>query len=100
MKRFNEFGIVSETKAFKGDRIDIEKVLNKEIKVIAFKIEPSKYPKPGCEECLYLQIEHKDELRVIFSASGYLINAIKKVSEDDFPFLTTIVKEEKRFEFT
>jgi hypothetical protein len=100
MKQFKQLGITVEAKAFKGDKITIDNILNKEIKVIAYRIEPSKFPKEGREECLYLQIEYRDELRVIFSVSQYLMTAIGRVEKGDFPFLTTIIKQDKRYEFT
>lgn len=46
MNQFKNFNIHAELNSFTGDKIKIEKVLNREIKVLDFKIEDSKI-KPG-----------------------------------------------------
>ena len=99
-KNFKDFGIKTETKQFIGDKIKLDKVLNKEIIVHAFKIGPSKYNDKGNKECLHLQIEFKDEKHVLFSGSGNLMNMIKRVHDDCFPFKATIVKNSEMLEFT
>jgi len=97
MKAFKDFGIVSEARAFVGDKIKIAKLLNTTIEVHAFKIENSKV---NSRLCLYLQIEHKGEKKVVFTGSTVLIDQIQKVPEDGFPFRTIIVQEDERYSFT
>lgn len=98
MKQFKDLGITSSAKNFVGEKIKIERLLNKEIIVMAFRIEPSKYQQQG--KCLWMQIEIAGEKRVLFSASGILIEMISKVPDDGFPFKTTIVKINDHFEFS
>lgn len=96
MTAFADFGIKAvESKALLGEKLKIEKVFNTPVEVLDFRIEPSKVTKGNC---LYLQIEYKGELRVIFTGSVVLLDAIVKVPK--FPFTTTIVKENERYEFT
>jgi hypothetical protein len=96
MKKFNELGVVSTLKSLTGDKIKIARVLNKEIIVSDFRIEQSKYD----GECLYLQIELEKDKRVVFTGSKGLIEAIKQIRATDFPFSTTIVENNDRYEFS
>lgn len=100
MKQFKEFGIETPVITFEGDKISPENVLNKDITVIGYKIEDSKFKEKGNGKCLNLQIEYKGEKRVMFSGSGYLMAAIQKVGKDDFPFTTVIIKKNKSFQFS
>jgi len=95
-KRFSDFGIKPESKAFIGPSIEIQDIINQEIEVLDFRIEPSKHPKKEGDECLYLQIRYEGQLRVVFSGSVYLQQMIRKVPrEGGFPFLVTIIKEKE-----
>jgi len=100
MKRFSEMNIEVELKSFTGDKIKIEKILNKDIIIHDYDIRESKYKEKGNGQCLHLQLEIGGEKRVLFSGSTYLMDLIKKVNDDDFPFITTIVKEGEYFKFT
>lgn len=99
MRHFKDFGIKPASKSFVGDKIKIERVLNREIIIHDFKIEDSKYER-GCKKCLHLQISIADTKHVVFTGSAVLMELIEKVPEDYFPFSTTIKKENDRFEFT
>lgn len=96
MKKFTDFNIQVASKSFTGDKIKISKILNKEITIHEFKIENSKFH----GECLYLQIEHKNERCVIFTGSTTLINQIRQVPQEGFPFQTTIIEQDERYLFT
>lgn len=98
MKKFSELGIKPTSKNFIGDKIKISKVLNREIVILAFKIDDSKYPKNKSGKCLCLHIELDDEKRIIFTGSDVLIETIQLVPEDCFPFLATIIREGERME--
>jgi hypothetical protein len=99
MKTFKEFGIKAESQSFTGDKIKISRVLNKEITVHDYKIEDSKYG--DNKKCLSLQIEFDGEKRVIFTGSNVLMNMIQAVPRDGgFPFKTTIIKDDERYEFS
>lgn len=101
MNKFSDLGITAESKAFTGDKIKIERVLNREIVIHEFKIEPSKLDgNKGNGFCLYLQISIGDIKYLIMTGSGYLQEMIKKVPQDKFPITTTIVKDNERYIFT
>ena len=100
MKSFKELNIKPTKQQFVGDKIKIMKVLNTEIIVNAFKIEKSQYPKAKAENVMTLQITHQAENKIIFTGSNVLIDQIKQVPEDAFPFKTTIIKNGEHYEFT
>lgn len=97
MKKFSDLGITTDINSFTGDKIKISKILNIPIIVHDFKIEKSKH---NTGDCLYLQISIEKEKRVVFTGSTVLIDTIKKVPKEEFPFQTTIIKQTEYFEFT
>jgi len=99
MNRFKDFGIKTELQSFTGDKIKMDRILNREITVHDFRIEDSKYGN-GNNKCLYMQISIGETKHVVFTGSVALIDTIQKVPKEKFPFATTIVKENERFEFT
>lgn len=99
MKQFSQFNIKPITKTFTGDKIKIDRVLNKRITVVTYKIEKSKFEK-GNGNRLCLQIEVDGTSRIIFTGSTILMDMIEQVPKTNFPFTTTIVRESERFEFT
>jgi hypothetical protein len=103
MYKFSQFDIKPIEREFEGDKIRMEKILNREIIIHDFKIEDSKikeFKEKGNEKCLYLQIAYKNEMYIIFTSSGSLMQVIQQIPRDKFPFTTTIIKENQRFEFT
>ncbi len=97
MKRFSDFA--EEARPLDGEKIKIEKVLDREIAIIGYKIGDSKYKESNSPRCLTLQFEFNKERRVLFSGSGVLIEQIEKYG-DEIPFLTTIQKIDKYYTFT
>lgn len=101
MKKFKDFGIESTSKAFVGTKIEVDNILNIEIAVHEFRIVDSKYDKiKGNGKCLHLQISIGTIKHVVFTGSGFLMDAIQQVPKDGFPFTTKIIKDNKRFQFT
>lgn len=101
MNEFKEFTITKTSKVFEGSKINMSKYLDQKIIVYAYKIEDSKcFKDRGTCKCLHLQISLNDEKHIIFTSSRYLIDDIKQIPEDKFPFSTTIVMENKMFKFT
>lgn len=98
MHNFKDFNIKPKINNFIGEKIQVQKLFNLPIKVFAFKIEPSKQ-KTGTE-LLTLQIEKSGEKRIVFTGSTVLIDQIKRVPEDKFPFMTTIKGDNDYYEFT
>lgn len=100
MRNFKDFGIATQTKGFEGDKINMSKVLNREIEVHQYKIVPSKYPEKGNGQRLDMEILIDGRKRVVFSASSVLQEMIQQVPKSEFPFKTTIINENEHFEFT
>ena len=98
MYSFKDFGIKPTDNGFEGEKIKIDRVLNKSITVYAYTIEKSKFDK-GNGKCLYMQIEVDGAKRVLFTGSGRLMEMIKN-DNVKLPFETTIIKQNERFEFT
>lgn len=99
MRSFSQFDIRPQLQSLEGDKIKLDRILNKEIIVEKFKIENSKFEK-GNGKCLYMQITFDGAKRVLFSGSINLMDMIQRVPEDGFPFKTTITKENDRLQFT
>lgn len=97
MHNFKDFDIKPKINSFVGEKIQVKKILNAEIKVLSFKVEPSKQ-KQGTQ-CLTIQIEKSGEKRVVFTGSQVLIDQIKRVPEDKFPFTATIKADNDCYEF-
>jgi hypothetical protein len=95
MKKFSEFGIKPDHKGFIGDKIKISKVLNREIIVHAFKIEDSKFD----GKRLDMQIQIGETMHMLWTGSIVLMSMIQRIPKEDFPFLTTIVRENECYEF-
>lgn len=100
MRDFKDFGINLQGKGFVGDKIEIHSILNEKISVIEYRIVESKFTEKGNGKCLHIQIIVGGSKRVVFTGSGVLMETIVMIPKMEFPFTTTIVKKNKRFEFT
>ncbi len=101
MNNFKDLGIKAQSKNFEGEKIEMYEILNKQIIVEAYKIEDSKFKDKGNGKRLTLQILINGGVkRIVFTGSGNLMSMIEQVPKDKFPIITTIVKDNKRFEFT
>lgn len=98
MNNFKDFNIKPRVSNFVGEKIQVQKLFNLSIKVLAFKVEPSKQKKGT--ELLTLQIEKSGEKRIVFTGSTVLIDQIKRVPENGFPFTTVIRGDNDYYEFT
>jgi hypothetical protein len=97
MNQFKDFNIVVENKSFTGDKIKIDRLLNRQIVIHEHKIEPSDYT----EKRLVLQIETDGQRRIIFTGSKVLMEQIQRVPKEGFPFTATITKDDNgRYDFT
>ena len=96
MKTFKELLVPKPTITFfVGNKINIYEMLNREIIVHDYKIEPSKYT----ENYLQMQISIGDNKHVVFTGSKMLANTLEAIPPDEFPFKATICKNNKWFEF-
>ncbi len=100
MNQFKDLNITPTDKGFSGEKIKMDKIINKTITVLDYKIAPSKFEK-GNGKCLHMQIMYSNEKRVVFSGSLNLMETIEMIPEDKFPFETIIVKTDSdRLQFT
>lgn len=99
MKRFSELGIKQSGRDFTGEKIKMSRILNKEIAVLDFKIDKSKFENSSHSKCLTLQIEIEGEKRIVFTGSKVLTNTMKQIDKKNLPFLTTITKEGESYQF-
>jgi len=88
-----------KSKTLTGDKINIADVIDKQISVLDYRIEDSKFGKRG-SRCLHLQIEIENMTRLIFTGSEVLMDTLERVDKADFPFKTTIIKEMDWYKFT
>lgn len=94
MKSFKDLGIKPDlTGKFVGRHIEMDKILNCEIIIHKFDIQPTKSKTSTNPNCLYLQIEYEGEYRVTWKGSNNLMKLITKVKAEDFPFKVKITKE-------
>jgi hypothetical protein len=96
-KRFSEFA--KDEGPLAGEKIKIDAVLNREIKVLAYKARESKFSRKNSETCLMLQVELDGEKRVIFTGSSVLADQVDRYKEE-LPFLATIIKIDKYYTFS
>lgn len=82
MNNFKDLGIKNDFSGFIGEKIKIEDVFNKNIKIHKYEIRDSK--KKLNTKCLYLQISIEDKMRVVFTGSSSLMNTIEKYRKINF----------------
>ena len=100
MISFKELGIKPKVQAFEGDKIKIERILNKQIIVEDYKIGESNFKDKGSGKLLTVQIIVDNNKRVLFTGSVNLMEMIEQVPENKFPFQTIIIKDNDRYEFS
>lgn len=98
MKKFSQFNIKPNVISFTGEKIKMARVLNTPITVLDYKIGESKAV--AGTKLLTLHIEKNGTKHVIFTGSKVLLDLIERISKSNFPFETTIVKENEYYEFT
>jgi RNA-directed DNA polymerase len=97
--KFSTLGIKPQNKAFEGEKMKIERAINKTITVHEYRIVPSKFPEKGNGKRLDMQIAIDGVKRVVWTGSNTLMEMITQVPQSAFPFEAQIVKENDRYEF-
>lgn len=93
MHKFSDF---AEENPLEGQKISLLELINKEVEVLAYKLNDSKQ-KSGTQ-CLTLQVRYNNELRVLFTGSSVLISQVLKYA-DKLPFEAKIKKINNYFTF-
>lgn len=96
MNQFSTFNIQPKQQAFIGDKIKLDRIINRKIIVHHYKIADSKFE----GKRLDVQLEIDGAKRLLMTSSVTLMDQIKQVPADGFPFETIIVKDNDRPEFT
>lgn len=98
MKRFKDLAhkIQPVIPKFVGKKIPVTQILNKEIIVYHYKLFPSKF---STKKCIHMQIAFNNTKHVIFTDSIGLITILEQLDPDDFPFIGTIIKDNKFYQF-
>lgn len=94
-KRFSDFARRHAPLA--GDKVKMIDVLDKEIEVLSYRVNSSRYNGPT--QCLQLQFKLADALCVLFTGSQVLIEQCETY-KDEIPFATVIKKIDRFFSFT
>jgi len=97
MKRFSDFA--EQSNVMTGDKISIAEILDKEIKIIGYKISDSKFKKTESDKLLTLQFIINDIERILFTGSNILKDQCEKY-KDEMPFVTIIKKVNKFYTFS
>ncbi|AIM37413.1 hypothetical protein KO02_12475 [Sphingobacterium sp. ML3W] len=99
MRNFSDFNI--QINRFEGKKIEMDDVIDQDIQILDYKIEPSKYPEKGNGLRLTLQIKFEGKNRIIFTSSVILQEQCIKVrAVDGFPFTAKIISlKPKGFKF-
>lgn len=100
MKNFSDLGIAPKSRRFVGKKIEMSEIIDEDIVVHSFRIEPSQYPNKRSDMVTKMQIELDGRKRVTWTTSKYLTQMLEAVPEDAFPIQTKIIKDEKAFIFT
>lgn len=95
-RKFSDLGVKTTLKHFIGEKIKISKILNKEIVVVNYSIQPSKIKGDYAQ----IQIEIDKRKHVLFTGSTVLIQTLDLINKNDFPFSTVIIEENEHYEFT
>ena len=105
IKRFSEYGIKVEHTRMVGQKQDLRYVLEKEITIHKFTIEPSKY-KGKSERCLWIQYsvgpyKEGDKMYVAFSIAGHLMKTLEeaKVKQVPLPYYGLLTNKNELYEF-
>ena len=94
MKRFADFA--EEHTPLEGDKVKLNDILNQEIEITGYSIKQSKYKE---SDYLTLQFKMNENLNILFTGSGVLINQLEKY-ENEIPFVTEIKKINKYYTLT
>lgn len=99
VKKFSDFA--DEERAFTGEKVALEKILNAPIIVRGYRIKESKYKKSNAEKCVTVQFEYADDSGtpfVFFSGSNVLISQCEKYA-DMMPFEAVVRKVDRYYTF-
>jgi hypothetical protein len=92
MRKFSDFA--DDPYILDGEKIRIDDVLNQELTVLGFSVKGSKFSKNKSGNYLTLQVQIKNEKRIVFTGSDVLIGQLEKYREH-LPFEATVKKVDR-----
>jgi hypothetical protein len=103
MSGINKFSNFADaTPILDGKKAGLEEVFGKEIIVLNYRVQKTKYADAKNPDCLTVQFEFANtpgEHRVFFSGSGVLRDQLKQY-QDKLPFMSVVRRVGKYFSFT
>lgn len=93
MKKFSDFA--SPKVALDGDKIKLDDLVNREIVVLGYRIEKSRYSKNKSGDYLTLQVEVDGSRRIVFTGSDVLIDQLREYGKEA-PF-SSVIRKVNRF---
>ena len=100
LKSFKSLNVPMPSIGFEGTKIDIQELIDRDIILHDFKIEDSKFPKPGKEKCLHLQVAIGEIKYVSFTPTLRLIRQATSIEKGQLPITTKIIRAGKSLEFS
>lgn len=100
LKSFKSLNVPLPSIGFEGTKIDMQDLIDRDIILHDFKIEDSKFPKPGKEKCLHLQVAIGEIKYVSFTPTIRLIRQAENMNKKSLPVTTKIIRAGKSLEFS
>lgn len=100
IKSFKSLNVPLPSIGFEGTKIDIQNLIDRDIVLHDFKIQDSKFPKPGKEKCLHLQVAIGEIKYVSFTPTIRLIKQVAGIEKEQLPITTKIIRAGKSLQFS
>ena len=100
MEKFSDFAVTAQT--LEGRKVEIDRILNKEIIITGFRIGASKFKENGNDKYERIQFKYEkesEETFVFFTGSEVLRNQLKEY-ETHIPFITKVLKKNRYYAFS
>ena len=99
LPRFSDF---AQDGPLDGDKMSIEKILDKEIVIRNFRIKNSRFKDQNSASCLTLQFSFpgEDKRYIVFTGSAVIADQMERHATGNMPFVATIRRIGKYFSLT
>jgi len=93
MKEYAELNKVSDAPALDGEKSNVTELIDKKLKVLAWKQINDRFSAVEGAMVTIIQCEHDGKKKVFFTRSKVLLEQLKKLN-NDLPFAATVTKPE------
>ena len=97
VKRFSDFAEPSYL--LEGEKKRLPDILDKEIKVVAYRINNTKLRDAKNDKCMTVQFELDGQKHIFFTGSMVLMEQLQRYDKN-LPFMATVTKVGKCFSFS